>query len=93
MAQEDVQPHNLLSAQKLSSQSGATVYPLEDYMEMSGDYWVNTQTRTVGTRAQQINHWQLHVFVPSKCVQSAATLWRRDIDLVRYISLVVQPRN
>lgn len=26
-------------------------------------------------------------------LQSAARLWRRDIDLVHYISLVVQPRN
>lgn len=93
MAREDARAHNLLSAQKLSSQSGATVYPLEDYMEMSGEYWVNTPTRTVGTRAQQINHWQLHVFVLTKRVQSAATLWRRDIDLVHYISLVVQLGN
>lgn len=55
-AQEDIPPHYLLSAQKLSAHSGVAVYPLEDYMEMSGDCWVNTLTGTEGTGAQQINH-------------------------------------
>lgn len=38
------------SAQELWSQSAAAVCPLEDSMEMSGDYWVNTPTQTGGTR-------------------------------------------
>lgn len=92
-AQEDIPPHYLLSAQKLSAHSGVAVYPLEDYMEMSGDCWVNTLTRTEGTGAQQINHWQLDIFVPFKWLHSTATLSTRNIDLVCYISPVVQQRN
>lgn len=79
--QGDVLPHNLHSPQKLLSQSGDAVYPLEDYMEMSGDCGVNTFTRAVGTGTQQINHWQLHVFVPSKWLHFTATLLTLNIDL------------
>lgn len=92
-AQEDIPSHYLHSAQKLLSQSAVTVYPLEDYMEMSGDCWVNTLRRTVGTGAQQINHWQLDVFVPFKWLRSTATLSTLNIDLVCYISPVVLQRN
>lgn len=79
--QEDVLPHNLHSLQKLLSQSGDGVYPLEDYMEMSGDCGVTTLTRAVGTGSQQINHWQLHVFVPSKWLLFTATLLTLNIHL------------
>lgn len=71
----------------LLSQSSVAVYPVEDYMEMSGDCWVNTLTCTWGTGAQQINHWQLDTFVPFKWLRSTATLSARDIDLVSQISL------
>lgn len=71
-----------LSPDLFLSQSCVAVYPVEDYMEMSGDCWVNTLPHRGLNGAQQINHLQLDIFVLFKWLHSTATLWDRDIDLV-----------
>lgn len=52
-----------LSPDLFLSQSCVAVYPVEDYMEMSGDCWVNTLPHRGLNGAQQINHLQLDIFV------------------------------
>lgn len=71
-----------LSLDLFLSQSCVAVYPVEDYMEMSGDCWVNTLPHRGLNGAQQINHLQLDISVLFKWLHSTATLWDRDIDLV-----------
>ncbi len=57
---EVVPPHYILSSDAapdiLVSQSGVAVYPVENYVKMSGDSWVNTLKCTGEIRTQQINH-------------------------------------
>lgn len=71
-----------LSPDLFLSQRCVAVYPVEDYMEMSGDCWVNTLPHRGLNGAQQINHLQLDISVLFKWLHSTATLWDRDIDLV-----------
>lgn len=52
-----------LSLDLFLSQSCVAVYPVEDYMEMSGDCWVNTLPHRGLNGAQQINHLQLDISV------------------------------
>lgn len=70
-----------LSPDLFLSQRCVAVYPVEDYMEMSGDCWVNTLPHRGLNGAQQINHLQLDISVLFKWLHSTATLWDRDIDL------------
>lgn len=61
MAREDIHPHYFslssdAAPDNFASLSGVAVYPVEYYMEMPGDCWVNTLTCRGGTEAQQINH-------------------------------------
>lgn len=71
-----------LSPDLFLSQRCVAVYPVEDYMETSGDCWVNTLPHRGLNGAQQINHLQLDISVLFKWLHSTATLWDRDIDLV-----------